>query len=132
MNELEMTMERSSPVADGRTDPAAAEAAEAAIAKFERARRVVRCEAMQSLDRRLDNARHCAAWLIELGVKVRGVRVDKASGVVKVESTPFLWRLFAGDCAWRERRQKGAMTIFTWFAVRYSTRIEWEEQQWRG
>lgn len=127
-----MNTENSCTTTLGPIDQRVAEVADAAIANFERARRVMRCEAMQALDRRLDNARHCAAWLIDLGVKVRGVRVDKAAGVVKVESTPFLWRLFAGDYAWRERRQEGALTIFTWFAVRYGTRIEWEEQQCRG
>lgn len=105
---------------------------EVAIAACEKVLRVTRGEKIPALDRRFDNARHCAAWLTELGVKVRGVTVDQQSGVVKVESTPFLWRLFANDCAWRERRQAGAVTIYTWFAVRYSTRIEWEERQCRG
>lgn len=97
-----------------------------------RAVRVVRCEAMQALDRRMDNARQCAAWLIALGVKVRGVEVGPKAAVVKVEASPFVSRLFAHQCAWRERRQEGAWAVFVWFAVRYGTRIEWEERQCRG
>ena len=84
---------------------------------------------MQSLDRRMDNARECASWLIDLGVKVRGVEVGTRSAVVKVECSPLVGRLFAGRCAWRKRRQVGAWAIYTWFAVRNGARIEWEERQ---
>ncbi len=95
----------------------------------------VRCEAMLELSRRMDNAHHAATWLINLGVLIRQVRIDRVPRVVatiRIDHSPFVDRLFAGSCAWRERRQEGAYTIYTWFAVRYGVRIEWEERQCRG
>lgn len=88
--------------------------------------------AMHELDRRIDNARECSAWLIEKGVKVISVVVKRGSAVVRVEASPLVTRLFANNCAWLKRRQVGAATIFTWFSVRNGARIEWEERQCMG
>lgn len=108
---------------------------EASVASAARAIRHVRCEAMRELSRRMDNAHHAATWLIDLGVLIRQVRIDRRPRVVatiQIEHSPFVSRLFAGSCAWRERRQEGAFTLYTWFAVRYGCRIEWEERQCSG
>ncbi|MBL8396151.1 MAG: hypothetical protein JNK99_15635 [Candidatus Accumulibacter sp.] len=89
----------------------------------------VRCERLRKLSRSLDEVLHAATYLLNLGVKITRVVYERDRAVITVESTPFLWRLFAGDCAWRQRRLEGETTIYTWFAVRYGTRIEWEERQ---
>lgn len=92
----------------------------------------VRAENMRALSRRLDRVLHAATWLIGLSIRIRKIRIDRHATVITIENTPFVWRLFAGDCAWRERRTDGDVDRYTWFAVRYGVRIEWEEQQWRG
>ena len=79
--------------------------------------------------RRTANAHKCADWLKGIGVKIISIEIDRLRALVKVQFTPFLWRLFANDCAWQRRRQEGEATIYTWFAVRFGARIEWEEIQ---
>lgn len=87
--------------------------------------------AMTSATLLLTNLMRCVLWLIKHGIYVtgfrgwRGNRVDRV--VVTVAASPYLQVLFAGQCAWRERRQDGALTIFTWYAERFSVGIEWEE-----
>lgn len=105
---------------------------QAALRAAQRAIDKVRAENMLALSRRLDQLLHAATWLIGLSIKILEVRIERNDTVIIVESTPFLWRLFAGDCAWRERRTDEDFYRYTWFAKRYGTRIEWEEQQWRG
>ena len=86
-----------------------------------------RAEALADYDRRLDNLRCCVHWLVDNGVKVIESMLCRQGGIVKVAASPNLPRLLGGECSWRKRRQDGALTIFTWFAVRYGTRIEWED-----
>lgn len=86
----------------------------------------------EAICRRTTNASQCVEWLKTIGAHVLGVSVDRGGAVVKVASAPFLWRVFGGDCAWQERRQEGAVTVFVWFAVRFGALIEWEERQCRG
>lgn len=87
---------------------------------------VVRSSAIK---RRTLNAAKAVEWLTDLGVKVLDVKVDPLAAVVRVAYTPFLARIFANDCTWLEQRQEGNATIFVWFALRCSARIEWEEVQ---
>jgi hypothetical protein len=72
----------------------------------------------------------CVLWLLKHGVYVVGFQGYQQGGVdrvvVTVAPSPLLHRLLP-DCAWRARRQEGALTIYTWFAVRFDVRIEWEE-----
>jgi len=88
-----------------------------------------RCERMRHLSTQLDAVLHAATYLIGVGIRIRRVTVDRRATVIQVESTPFLHRLFAGDCAWRAQHQEGDVTVHTWFAIRYGVRIEWDERQ---
>lgn len=119
---------------------AAAEERDLQMAANEAARQACRMalerakgEHLRELSNTLDRVLHAATWLIGLGIKIRSLQMQRLprgmQAVIRVESTPFLWRLFAGDCAWRERRTDGEQTVYTWFAIRYATRIEWEERQ---
>ena len=83
----------------------------------------------EAVGRRSQNAAKAIEWLSGLGVKVLQVEITRHAAVVRVAHTPFLHKLFANDCAWRQQRQEGNIRIVTWFALRFSTRIEWEEIQ---
>lgn len=83
----------------------------------------------QVVSRRGLNAAKAVEWLSGVGVKVLSVEITRFAAVVRIAYTPFLHKLFAGDCAWRQQRQEGNTTILTWFALRYGARIEWEEIQ---
>lgn len=115
------------------TDAGETPESQAALRAAQRAIDKVRAENMLALSRQLDQVLHAATWLIGLSIKIREVRIDRHATVMTVESTPFLWRLFAGNCAWRERRPVGKFDRYTWFAqCQYGVNIEWEERQWRG
>ncbi len=86
-----------------------------------------RSAALAEFDRRMENMGRCVHWLVEHGVHVLGSSLGRAGGIVIVAGSPTLRALVGQDCTWRRRRQDGALTIFTWFAVRFETRIEWEE-----
>ena len=86
-----------------------------------------RAAALSEFDQRLANMGRCVHWLVEHGVRVLDSRLCRVGGIVTVAGSPHVRALFAPDCTWRQRRQDGALTIFTWFAVRFETRIEWEE-----
>lgn len=86
-----------------------------------------RSAALAEFDRRVENLRQCVHWLVEHGVSVTDSRLGRAGGIVKAAGSPGLRALVGQDCTWRQRRQQGALTIFTWFAIRFETRIEWEE-----
>lgn len=88
-----------------------------------------RCEWTEAVCRRSANANKCAEWLRAVGVKISSIEIDRLGALITVQFSPFLWRLFANDCAWQKRRQQGEATIYTWFAVRFGARIEWEEIQ---
>lgn len=79
--------------------------------------------------RRVENAVRAAQWLAGQGLCVIELRLDHNAAVLRVAAAPRLWRLFRNECAWRKRQQRGALTIFTWFATIFGTRIEWEEVQ---
>ena len=88
--------------------------------------------AMTSATRLITNLLRCVLYLIKHGVFVTGFAGCKTAAgddriTVTVAASPFLYKLFASECAWQKRRQEGALVIFTWFAVRYGIRIEWEE-----
>lgn len=87
--------------------------------------------AMSNATRIISNLLRCILWLIRHGIYVTGFKGRKdASGdsiTVTVAASPYLFKLFSGECAWQQRRQEGALVIFTWFAIRYGCRIEWEE-----
>lgn len=74
---------------------------------------------------------NAVVWLISQRFSVisfhgsRDIGGDKI--VIKVAPSPRLHVVFGDDCAWRQRRQDGALTIYTWFADRFGVRIEWEE-----
>ena len=86
-----------------------------------------RAAALEELDRRLENMGRAVHWLVEHGVHVLSTSLGRAGGIVIVAGSPALRALIGNDCAWRRRRQDGALTIFTWFAMRFDTRVEWEE-----
>lgn len=86
-----------------------------------------RSAALAEFDRRVENLRQCVHWLVEHGISVTDSRLGRAGGIVKASGCPALRALIGQDCSWRQRRQQGATTIFTWFAIRFETRIEWEE-----
>lgn len=74
----------------------------------------------------------CVIWLIKNGIYVTGFSGWRSNGIdrvtVTVAASPYLYRLLGIDnCAWRERRQDGALTIYTFFGERFGCRIEWEE-----
>ncbi|NMQ05270.1 hypothetical protein E4Q08_08300 [Candidatus Accumulibacter phosphatis] len=96
------------------------------------ASRVRQAAQLQCLSRRMDGALHLASWLTAIGVQIRRLTISPTHGVIRVAFTPLLWRLFAGDCAWRERKRVGETLVYTWFAVRDGTRIEWEEIECLG
>lgn len=90
-----------------------------------------RATAMASATLLLTNLMNTTVWLIKHGVLVTGFRGWRGNGidrvVVTVAASPLLYQLFAERCSWRERRQEGALTIYTWFAERAGVRVEWEE-----
>lgn len=82
--------------------------------------------------RMITDLMRCVLWLLRHGIYVigfagwRGQGIDRI--VVTVAASPYLYILLGSDnCAWRERRQDGVLTIYTWFADRFGCRIEWEE-----
>lgn len=79
----------------------------------------------------LTNLTNTTVWLIKQGLLVTGFRGWRGNGidrvVVTVAASPQLYSLFADRCFWRERRQEGALTIYTWVAERSGVRIEWED-----
>ncbi len=86
-----------------------------------------RAAALEEFDSRLKNMGLCVHWLVEHGVHVLSTSLGRAGGIVIVAGSPTLRALIGQDCTWRKRRQDGALAIFTWFAIRFETRIEWEE-----
>lgn len=52
---------------------------------------------------------------------------------VCVTASPYLHILIGADnCYWRQRRQEGVLTIYTWCAERFGCQIEWEDVQCRA
>lgn len=88
-----------------------------------------RAVALVEFDRRMDNLRSCVHWLVENDVKVLTSAMSRCGGVVTVANSVRLHKLLGRDYTWRKRRQDGALTIFTLFAIRFDTRVEWEEVQ---
>ena len=79
----------------------------------------------------ITNLLRAVLWLISQRFSVisfhgsRDIGGDKI--VITVAPSPRLHAVFGEECAWRQRRQDGALTIYTWFADRFGVRIEWEE-----
>lgn len=89
-----------------------------------------RDQAMTSATRLITNLLRCVLWLIRHGVFVIGFcgrRGESSDCVVVTVAASSYLRVLLPDCAWRRRRQEGALTIYTWFSVRFGVRIEWEE-----
>ena len=90
-----------------------------------------RLAAIASATLLLTNLTNVVVWLIRQGVFITGFKGWRGEGidrvVVTVAASPLLHGLFKDRCTWRERRQDGALTIYTWFADRAGVRIEWEE-----
>ena len=86
-----------------------------------------RKKALIEFDRRIENLRRCVHWAVENGITVIESKLCRAGGIVTVSASPFLLKLLSGDRSWRKRRQEGALVFYTWFAMRFDTRIEWEE-----
>lgn len=73
----------------------------------------------------------CVTFLVKHEIYVIGFAGARSSGgldrvIVNVAPIPRLHAMFP-DCFWRERRQDGQLTVYTWCAVRFNTRIQWEE-----
>ncbi len=79
----------------------------------------------------LTNLLRCVLWLLRNNVRLIGFRGESRLGVdrvvVTVAPSPTLYRLFGEDCAWHSQRYDGAATRYTWFAIRFGIRIEWED-----
>ena len=88
-------------------------------------------EAITAATIMISSLQQCIFWLVRQGIYVIGFEGKTSNGmdqvIVKVAPSPYLHRLFAGQCAWRARQQKGVVTIYTWCADRFGIRIEWEE-----
>lgn len=85
--------------------------------------------ALSEFDTRLENLRLCVHWLVDHGVHVIASAINRAGGIVTVAGSVQLHRLIGKDYAWRKRQHTGLLTIYTNFAVRFETRIEWEEEK---
>lgn len=83
--------------------------------------------ALIDFDQRMENLRRCVYWLVENGVLVISSTMCRGGGIVKVSDSPRLHMVIGQDYAWRKRRQEGALTIFTMFAIRFDTRVEWDQ-----
>lgn len=82
--------------------------------------------------RLIGNLMRCVAWLLRHDLHITGFSAWRGNGIdrvsVRVAAHPRLHILFGHDgCAWRQRRQEGALTIYTWFGERFGCRVEWEE-----
>lgn len=80
----------------------------------------------------ITNLLRCVIWLIRHGVFVTsfgGHHVLGGGNYVKVcvAASPYLYMLLGSSAASQQRRQEGCLTIYTWFAIRFGIRIEWEE-----
>lgn len=80
----------------------------------------------------ITNLLRCVVWLIRHGVFVTsfsGYHTPGGGDHIKVcvAASPYLYTLMGRDAAWQQRRQEGSLTIYTWFAIRFGIRIEWEE-----
>ena len=88
----------------------------------------LRESALAEFDRYLTQLRSVVHWLVAHGVKVQSSCVGRHGAVVTVEYAPLVDRLFGQEKAWRERQQVGTgSAVYTWFVVRFETRIEWDE-----
>lgn len=91
-----------------------------------------RTAAIAEATRVIANLMRCVLWLLRHGVYVTGFRGWRGAGIdrvtITVVASPYLYILFGSDgCSWRERRQEGTRTIYTWFGERFGCRVEWEE-----
>ncbi|WP_153117401.1 hypothetical protein [Rhodocyclus tenuis] len=77
------------------------------------------------------NLLRCVLFLIKNRLSVISFRGYRDIGgdniVIVVAPSPRLHAIFGEDCAWRQRRPDGELTIYTWFADRFGCRVEWEE-----
>lgn len=90
-----------------------------------------RALAMGEAVRLITNLLRCVLWLVKQGVYITGFQGRRGNCgdqvIVTVAASPWLYRLFSDECTWQQRRQEGCLTIYTWFAIRFGIRIEWEE-----
>lgn len=91
-----------------------------------------RDDAMSTATHLITNLLRCVLWLIRHGIYVNGFSGERDTGggtriTVRVAASPYIYQVLKGEAAWQQRRQQGHLTIFTWFAVRFGIRIEWEE-----
>lgn len=92
-------------------------------------REALREAALADFDRHLDNLKRCVHWLIVQGVTVldADLKRGRARPHLTVAASPYLYMLFKNDCANVGRRQDGALTRYTWQAVRFEITVQWEE-----
>lgn len=79
----------------------------------------------------LDSLKRCAVWLLRNGVGIVGFVGSQSFGpdriVVTVTAPAARLHVLMPDCECCKRGQDGALTVFTWTAVRFGLRIEWRE-----
>lgn len=82
---------------------------------------------LEGLSRRMDQALHAITYLSAIGAAIESIEIKPTAARVRVAHTPMLAKVFAADMSWRQRRTIGTRTVYTWFVIRFDTRIEWEE-----
>jgi hypothetical protein len=77
----------------------------------------------------VDNLKRCLQWLINQGICVNSVLMDREKSLphINVSASPWLHILFRNDCADIGQRQEGNLKIVPWIAVRHGCLIRWEE-----
>lgn len=80
----------------------------------------------------ITNLMRCVLWLLRNNIHVTGFTGYHLNGIdrltITVVASPKCYIAFGSDnCAWRERRQVGAQTIYTWWGERFGVRVEWRE-----
>ncbi|WP_374342640.1 hypothetical protein [Azonexus sp.] len=84
----------------------------------------------------IGNLQRCVEWLIRHGVYVIGFNGRRRENgtdevTIRVAASPYLYKLMM-DATWLKQTRDGALVTHTWQAIRFATRIEWEEVSCAG
>lgn len=88
-----------------------------------------RAAMLAEFDGAVDDLKRCVHWLTAQGIAILaiGMRRGPAMPQVTIAASSHLHQLFGADCANIGRRPDGALTCYTWSAVRHGCLIVWEE-----
>jgi hypothetical protein len=81
------------------------------------------------IDTRLDNLKRCVHWLVEEGIFIADVDLDRKHEhpVIRVAASPWLYVLLKDDLTWAGQEPTGLLMTHHWLAIRHGCSIKWDE-----